>query len=291
MLQNIDLFPPDEEEEDDQEEIGTKPQNIVLEWLQTDELVDEARAQSEMTAEDWKDLGVETKIKKATQKLMKFERTETRRREFLPIDAETGEHKKIAEMPENLIVIDVYLAFMNAHRAQSSDEYKRRINRMVSYVTGSYTHVETIFLIENMKTGKKKRVVSSVYMVMEPRNGEPSRFRMVKKHQYHRPERWCFLKYKTTPEIKQLMFRYDYSTQGTRFNQLGMFWNFLIPFDALRVDRHGSYVFCSEQIVRCLQYCEPGEYKNLKPYATGPLELFEYICQLNRFERVEEPDV
>jgi len=241
---NIELFPPEDEEK-------TQLSNVVMQWMQTDDLLNEL----------------------------------TQEKEIEEIDLET------IFCPANVVVENVYLAFMNAHVGQSSNEYKRRVNRMISYVTGSYTHVEMIFLVANRKTKKKYRIVSSVYMVLNPSSGNASRLRMVHKHEYHRPERWCFFRYLCDAKIRQQIYNYEHESRGKQFNQLGMFWNFMVP-DFLKVDRNGKYVFCSEQIVRNLQHCEPDEYASLKPYATGPLELFEFIRhRLNRFQRVDEPCV
>lgn len=241
--ENIELFPPDDKES------KTPLSNAVMQWMQTDELLNEL----------------------------------TQEKEIEELDLET------IFLPAHIVVENVYLAFMNAHVGQSSNEYKRRVNRMIAYVTGSYTHVEMIFLVKNKKTKKRHRIVSSVYMVLNPSSGNASRLRMVHKHEYHRPERWCFFRYLCSKETRQKIYEYEYESRGKQFNQLGMFWNFLVP-EFLKVDRYGKYVFCSEQIVRNLQNCEAGEYACLKPYATGPLELFEFIRhRLNRFQRVDEP--
>ncbi len=169
-------------------------------------------------------------------------------------------------------IIHVYFAFLNINQnMQQSNEDSPWVwlNRVVSKIT-QYIHCELIFFVQNTRTGEINRLVSSIH--------RSHQLRMTKKqYKSKQAKLWRFFHYDCPEDMKTKMFTYEISKNSTPFNKIGFLWNFIVPFNWLRINSNGEKVFCSEQISMNLKQADPQTHKDLVPYATHPNELLDYL--------------
>ncbi len=65
--------------------------------------------------------------------------------------------------------------------------------------------------------------------------------------------------------------------------------NFFLP-NIIKIDKKGEKVFCSEEIVMCLQKTQPSLHDDLKAYATNPYDLFNHLMNnVKKLKETKEP--
>lgn len=189
-------------------------------------------------------------------------------------------------------VEQVYFAFLTLNPSESEgrrpeDSIWHWLNQFVSSFT-EYIHCEVIFMVRNIQTGKRYRLISSIHRSHELRL-------TTKEYKPRRLKFWRFFHYDCDEDMKKSIFNYEKNSNHTPFNKVAFMWNFLVPFDFLRVDCQGERVFCSEQICRNLKNIDPHKHSSLVPYSTHPYALLHYMLSNNNnegnFNECEEPKV
>jgi len=155
------------------------------------------------------------------------------------------------------------------------DDKKKRaspwvlMNQFVTQIS-SIIHCEMIFIVENRRTKKLTRIISSIhrqhYLRLTTKDYDKKKLKL-----------WKFYHYNCSDEEKAKIFRYERDSNKRPFNKIGFMWNFIMPFDFLRIDKKAEEVFCSEQITHNLKNTLPEKYGNLTPYAIHPAALFQII--------------
>jgi hypothetical protein len=177
------------------------------------------------------------------------------------------------------------------------DSMKNWFVHLSGYVTNGIPHVELVFLVADTTTKIIRRFVSSIHYM----HG----LRIVDKE--YVGVHWHFLRYtpfngttattkkSTTESIFKKMFEMCYSRRATPFNKLGFFWNFLVPFSALRVNLRGRQTFCAEEVLMVIRDCENSSTLcslsgvDIEPHETDPQTLIQWLLSTGRAQETREP--
>ena len=181
--------------------------------------------------------------------------------------------------------MDVFIAFAKtisdvpaseSRKENFQKENDRNFWNMMNEIVNSfskYIHCELIFMIRNEQTKKIRRIVSSIHQ---------SKFLRLVQKRYRgiNQKKWKFFKLNLNDQQKQQVFDHEMAQNEKKFNNLGFYLNFILP-GPLNLDYKGEQVFCSEEIVRCLERTYPLMSNELKPYSTHPEQLMNYLTTKN----------